>query len=59
MSVKDCKNVIREYICEIEWLKDKIKQLEIIIKVKDEYIEKLEKKNDELKSELIFEEWIY
>lgn len=55
MSITDCKKVMREYICEIDWLKEKIKDLENAIKVKDEYIEKLKKENKELQEY----KWMY
>lgn len=55
MSITDCKKVMREYLYEIDWLKEKIKDLENAIKVKDEYIEKLKKENKELQEY----KWMY
>jgi FtsZ-binding cell division protein ZapB len=55
MSITDCKKVMREYLYEIHWLKEKIKDLENAIKVKDEYIEKLKKENEELQEY----KWMY
>lgn len=51
MSITDCKRVMKEYVCEIEGLKERIKDLEHAIEVKDKYIKKLEADYKELEDE--------
>lgn len=66
MSIKDCKCVIKKYVYEIEWLNNRIKELE---EEKDFFYrsaqqfrnenEELKKKLDKLRTDNIYEEWLY
>ena len=51
MSVTDCKKVMREYLYEIDWLKEKIKDLEKAKRLwkSENYIKDLEKHISKLK----------